>query len=75
MCGAKIPDWMSRIFAGLDESEETRKMIAGIVAVEQCRILHNGGVDDFHFYTLNRADLTCAICHVLGVSDSSIKSS
>ncbi len=75
MCGAKIPDWMSRIFAGLDESEETRKMIAGIVAVEQCRILHNGGVDDFHFYTLNRADLTCAICHVLGVADSSIKSS
>lgn len=75
MCGAKIPDWMSKIFAGLDDSEETRKMIAGIVAVEQCRILHNGGVDDFHFYTLNRADLTCAICHVLGVADSSIKSS
>lgn len=69
MCGAKIPKWMLEIFAGLDESEETRKLVAGIVAVEQCRILHNGGVDDFHFYTLNRADLTTAICHILGVSD------
>ena len=69
MCGAKIPKWMSDIFNGLDEAEETRKMIAGIVAVEQCRILHNAGVDDFHFYTLNRADLTMAICHVLGVCD------
>ncbi len=70
MCGAKIPKWMSEVFADLDEKEETRKMIAGIVAVEQCRILHNGGVDDFHFYTLNRSDLTYAICHILGVSDS-----
>ncbi len=67
MCGAKIPKWMSDIFEGLDEKEETRKLIAAIVAVEQCRILHNSGVDDFHFYTLNRADLTSAICHVLGV--------
>ncbi len=66
MCGAKIPKWMSDIFEGLDEKEETRKLIAAIVAVEMCRILHNGGVDDFHFYTLNRADLTTAICHVLG---------
>ena len=69
MCGAKIPKWMSEIFNGLDEREETRKLIAGIVAVEQCRILHNGGVNDFHFYTLNRAELTHAICHILGVSD------
>ena len=69
MCGAKIPKWMSEIFNGLDEIEETRKMIAGIVAVEQCRILHNQGVDDFHFYTLNRADLTMAICHVLGIKE------
>lgn len=67
MCGAKIPKWMSDIFEGLDEKEETRKLIAAIVAVEMCRILHNGGVNDFHFYTLNRADLTSAICHVLGV--------
>lgn len=71
MCGAKIPKWMSKIFEGLDEREETRKMISSIVAVEQCRILHNGGVDDFHFYTLNRSDLTYAICHILGARDMS----
>jgi len=68
MCGATIPNWMSEIFLGLDEREETRKLIAAIVAVEQCRILHSGGVNDFHFYTLNRADLTLAICHILGVA-------
>lgn len=73
MCGAKIPDWMSNLFADLDAREDTRKIISAIVAVEQCRILHNNGVSDFHFYTLNRADLTYAICHLLGVSDSSIK--
>ncbi|HLD77338.1 MAG TPA: methylenetetrahydrofolate reductase, partial [Rickettsiales bacterium] len=67
MCGAKIPKWMSDIFENLDENEETRKLIAAIVAVELCRILHNGGVNDFHFYTLNRSDLTMAICHVLGI--------
>jgi methylenetetrahydrofolate reductase (NADPH) len=67
MCGATIPEWMSEIFVGLDEKEETRKLMAAIVAVEQCRILHKAGVDDFHFYTLNRSDLTMAICHVLGV--------
>ena len=67
MCGATIPRWLSDMLIGLDEKEETRKLIAAIVAVEQCRILHNGGVNDFHFYTLNRAELTTAICHVLGV--------
>ncbi len=67
MCGATIPKWMNEIFEDLDQNEETRKLIAGIVALELCRILHNGGVDDFHFYTLNRSDLTMAICRVLGV--------
>lgn len=67
MCGARIPGWMSDVFEGLDEKEETRKLIAAIVAVEQCRILHNQGINDFHFYTLNRSDLTLAICHILGV--------
>jgi methylenetetrahydrofolate reductase (NADPH) len=67
MCGATIPAWMDELFEKLDEHEETRKMIAAIVAVEMCRILHNNGVDDFHFYTLNRSDLTMAICHILGV--------
>ncbi|MBM3579809.1 MAG: methylenetetrahydrofolate reductase [Alphaproteobacteria bacterium] len=67
MCGAKIPQWMEQIFDGLDDRQETRQLVAGIVATELCRILHNEGVNDFHFYTLNRADLTTAICHVLGV--------
>jgi methylenetetrahydrofolate reductase (NADPH) len=70
MCGATIPKWMSDIFEGLDEKEETRKLIAAIVAVEKCRILHKQGVNDFHFYTLNRSELTMAICHVLGVSSN-----
>lgn len=71
MCGAKIPQWMDEIFTDLDERQETRHLISGIVATEMCRILHNGGVDDFHFYTLNRAELTKAICHVLGVRETS----
>ncbi len=71
MCGASIPDWMEKVFENLDSNDETRKLIAGVIAVELCRILHNGGVDDFHFYTLNRADLTIAICHILGITDSS----
>lgn len=67
MCGTNIPKWMSEVFENLDEKEETRKLIAAIVAVEQCRILHNSGINDFHFYTLNRSDLTLAICHILGI--------
>jgi len=67
MCGAKIPKWMERIFEGLDERQDTRQLVAGIVATELCRIIHNQGVNDFHFYTLNRFELTSAICHVLGV--------
>jgi methylenetetrahydrofolate reductase (NADPH) len=73
MCGASIPKWMSEIFVGLDEREETRKLIAAIVAVEKCRILHKGGVNDFHFYTLNRSDLTLAICHILGITPTNTK--
>jgi methylenetetrahydrofolate reductase (NADPH) len=69
MCGAKIPKWMDKIFENMDEKQETRQLIAGIVATELCRILHNQGVNDFHFYTLNRADLTSAICHVLGIRE------
>jgi methylenetetrahydrofolate reductase (NADPH) len=67
MCGTVIPKWMTDIFEGMDEKEETRKMISAIVAVEQCRILHESGVSDFHFYSINRSDLVLAICHVLGV--------
>ncbi|NJO55560.1 MAG: methylenetetrahydrofolate reductase [Rhodospirillales bacterium] len=67
LCGASIPSWMPEIFAGLDEDPETRKLVAAAVALEQCRKLYESGVRQFHFYTLNRADLTFAICHVLGV--------
>ena len=64
MCGASIPKWMEEIFVDLDNHQETRQLIAAIVATELCRILHEGGIDNFHFYTLNRADLVTAICRV-----------
>ena len=67
MCGASVPDWMADLFADLDDDAETRKLIAATVAAEHCRLLAAHGVKDFHFYTLNRADLTFAICHILGV--------
>lgn len=69
MCGAKIPKWMDEIFTGLDEKQDARHLIAGVVAVELCRILHDAGVNDFHFYTLNRSEMTSAICHILGVRE------
>ncbi len=67
MCGAKVPGWMADLFEGLDEDLETRRMIAASVAGDLCRRLQAEGIRDFHFYTLNRADLTFAICHLLGV--------
>ncbi|MBX3455037.1 methylenetetrahydrofolate reductase [NAD(P)H] [Ferrovibrio sp.] len=66
-CGASVPVWLADMFDGLDEDAETRRMVAAHVAAEQCRRLQAAGIDEFHFYTLNRADLTYAICHVLGV--------
>lgn len=66
MCGATVPAWMAELFETLDEDPETRKLVAATIAGEQCRILGSEGVDFFHFYTLNRADLTFAICHMLG---------
>ncbi|WP_458093456.1 methylenetetrahydrofolate reductase [NAD(P)H] [Roseomonas sp. WA12] len=66
MCGAKVPDWMGTLFDGLDEDAETRRMVAAVVAAEQVRLLQANGVDEFHFYTLNRPDLTYAIAHILG---------
>jgi methylenetetrahydrofolate reductase (NADPH) len=67
LCGAKVPAWLAEMFEGLEEDLETRRMIAATVAGDLCRRLHAEGVDQFHFYTLNRADLTFAICHLLGV--------
>jgi methylenetetrahydrofolate reductase (NADPH) len=67
MCGATVPDWLARLFEGLDEDTETRKLVAATVAAEQCRALQAAGVNEFHFYTLNRADLSYAISHILGL--------
>lgn len=66
-CGACIPDWVRRQFEGLDDDPATRQLVATTVAVEQCRALYGMGVREFHFYTLNRADLVLGICHLLGV--------
>jgi len=67
MCGSKVPAWLATLFDGLDDDLETRRMIAATVAGDLCRRLESEGVFAFHFYTLNRADLTYALCHLLGV--------
>jgi methylenetetrahydrofolate reductase (NADPH) len=66
-CGASVPSWLAQRFAGLDEDAATRKLIAAAVAAEQVFDLVDRGVTDFHFYTMNRADLVYAICHLLGL--------
>lgn len=65
-CGTTVPCWMDTLFEQLDDQPKTRELVAATVAAEQCRVLHENGVNDFHFYTLNRAELTLAICHMLG---------
>ena len=65
--GASVPRWMATRFEGLDDDPETRKLIAATVVAEQVQGLAAQGVREFHFYTLNRADLTFAICHLLGL--------
>jgi methylenetetrahydrofolate reductase (NADPH) len=66
-CGAAIPEWMDALFEGLDDKPAARQLIAATVAAELCGQLYAGGVRHFHFYTLNRAELAYAICHLLGV--------
>jgi methylenetetrahydrofolate reductase (NADPH) len=66
-CGATVPDWLQYRFHGLDDDADTRRMIAASVAIQQVHALEREGVREFHFYTLNRAELTYAICHALGV--------
>ena len=66
-CGACIPDWLDSMFEGLDDLPAARQLIAATVAAELCGQLYAGGVRHFHFYTLNRAELSYAICHLLGV--------
>jgi methylenetetrahydrofolate reductase (NADPH) len=67
LCGAAIPEWLDDLFEGLDDLPSARQLIAATVAAELCGQLYAGGVRCFHFYTLNRAELSYAICHLLGV--------
>ena len=65
--GASVPDWLATRFEGLENDVETRKLIAAAVAAEQVLDLVDRGVNEFHFYTMNRADLVFAVCHLLGL--------
>ena len=67
LSGVSVPPWLGHMFDGLDDDLETRRMVAAVVAAEQVRLLQANGVDEFHFYTLNRADLSYSIAHILGV--------
>jgi methylenetetrahydrofolate reductase (NADPH) len=69
-CGAAIPSWMDRLFEGLDALPAARQLVAATVAAELCGQLYAGGARQFHFYTLNRAELAYAICHLLGLRPS-----
>ncbi len=66
-CGTSIPHWLARRFSGLNSDPETRKLVGVSIACEQVMDLVDRGINDFHFYTMNRADLTYAICHMLGL--------
>ena len=68
-CGAAVPSWLEAHFGGLDDDPDTRRLLAASVAAETCARLQEAGFADFHFYTLNRADLVYAICRVLGVRE------
>jgi methylenetetrahydrofolate reductase (NADPH) len=67
MCGTTIPAWLGHMFERTEDDAEHRRSVAGIVAAEQVRVLQANGIDEFHFYTLNRPELTYTIAHVLGV--------
>ncbi len=67
MCGAHVPNSLAERFAGLEKDAETRKLVAATVAAEQVNDLRQRGVNEFHFYTLNRSELVFAICHLLGI--------
>ncbi|TGC13994.1 5,10-methylenetetrahydrofolate reductase [Escherichia sp. E2562] len=67
MTNVRIPVWMAQMFDGLDDDAETRKLVGANIAMDMVKILSREGVKDFHFYTLNRAEMSYAICHTLGV--------
>lgn len=66
MTGTAVPEWLAHLFEGLDDRPAARQLVAATIAAEMCRRLYAGGVRQFHFYTLNRAELSYAICHLLG---------
>jgi methylenetetrahydrofolate reductase (NADPH) len=66
-CGTSVPQWLRETFAGLDEDPETRRLVAASVAADLCQRLQAEGVERFHFYTLNRPELTYAVCRRLGM--------
>lgn len=68
-CGIELPRWLGALFEGLDGDPDTRRLLACSIAAETCAKLEEEGFTDFHFYTLNRADLTYALCRVLGVRE------
>ena len=68
--GATVPDWLTRLYEGLDHDPETRRLIAAAVLAEQVEQLRAEGFDQFHFYTLNQADLTYAACRLLGMQEA-----
>ncbi|HQT64338.1 MAG: methylenetetrahydrofolate reductase [NAD(P)H] [Acidocella sp. 20-57-95] len=71
-CGTIVPTWMADLFEGLEDDAETRRMVAAATAAEQVRILQANGIDEFHFYTLNRPDLVYAIARILGVKPAAV---
>jgi methylenetetrahydrofolate reductase (NADPH) len=74
-CGAAIPAWMAAIYEGLDDDLESRRIVASAVLAEQVSELHAYGFEQFHFYTLNQADLTYATCRILGLKETAKKES
>lgn len=72
-CGTSIPRWLHERFDGLEDDPDTTRLIAASVAIEQVRRLRKEGINEFHFYTLNRSELTYAICHALGVRQQPVK--
>lgn len=66
-CGASVPEWLKKLYDGLDQDLESRKLIAAAVLAEQVADLIGHGFDQFHFYTLNQAELTFAVCNMLGI--------
>lgn len=69
-CGATVPVWLQRMCDGLDDDPQTRSLVAAALAAELCARLNAEGIDDFHFYTLNRAEMTVALCRMLGVKEA-----